>query len=389
MRVLHITNSYGGTAVYTNLYTAIDQNSDTEQWVYVPLNSRNHNRVGNMMIDFRNKGAQIHYATILKSYHSYLYGSKINTIVKDIERTFDMKKVDMIHASTLCLDGAVAYKLSKKYGIPYIVAVRNTDVHTYYDKLFWRKPFFTKVLLKAEKVVFISPKYKENFLIHQVPASKRALAESKMTVIPNGVSKVFLENKNTTKKELGNEFKLIFVAAFYHGKGLVETIQAIDKLRAKGIKVSLNAIGKGLPNRPQDCEYIKKVETLADGKNWIKLQPFKKPQEIIEEMHQSDAFVMVSSPETFGLVYVEALTQRLPIIYAHNEGFDGFYKDGFVGYPALAGSVNSIAEAIENLIKNYGTIAENISILALEKDFEWNNIGMKYLKMYNEIVTRK
>lgn len=33
MRVLHITNSYGGTAVYTNLYTAIDQNSETEQWV--------------------------------------------------------------------------------------------------------------------------------------------------------------------------------------------------------------------------------------------------------------------------------------------------------------------------------------------------------------------
>lgn len=61
MRVLHITNSYGGTAVYTNLYTAIDQNSDTEQWVYVPLNSRNHSRVGNMMIDFRNKGSQIHY----------------------------------------------------------------------------------------------------------------------------------------------------------------------------------------------------------------------------------------------------------------------------------------------------------------------------------------
>lgn len=389
MRVLHITNSYGGTAVYTNLYTAIDQNSDTEQWVYVPLNSRNHSRVGNMMIDFRNKGSQIHYATILKRYHSYLYGAKISTIVKDIERTFDMKQVDLIHASTLCLDGAAAYELNKKYGVPYIVAVRNTDVHTYYDKLFWRKPYFTKILLSAEKVVFISPKYKENFLMHQVPARKRALAEKKMMVIPNGVNKVFLENKNTIKKEFGDEFKLIFVAAFYDGKGLVETIQAIDKLRAKGMKISLNAIGKGLPNRPQDGEYIKKVELLAEGKDWITLQPFKKPQEIIEEMRQSDAFVMVSSPETFGLVYVEALTQRLPIIYAHDEGFDGFYKNGFAGYPAHAGSVVSIAEAIENLIKNYDTIAKNITTLDLDKDFEWNKIGMKYLNMYNEIVTKK
>lgn len=386
MRVLHITNSYGGTAVYTNLYTAIDQNSDTEQWVYVPLNSRNHSRVGNMMIDFRNKDSKIHYATILKRYHSYLYGAKISTIVKDIERTFDMKQVDMIHASTLCLDGAAAYELSKKYGIPYIVAVRNTDVNTYYDKLFWRKPYFTKVLLNAEKVVFISPKYKENFLIHQVPAIKRDLAESKMTVIPNGVNKVFLENKNTAKRKQGNEFKLIFVAAFYEGKGLIETIQAIDKLRAKGMKISLNAIGKGLPNRPQDGEYIKKVETLAEDKDWIKLQPFKKPQEIIEEMRQSDAFVMVSSPETFGLVYVEALTQRLPIIYAQNEGFDGFYPDGFVGYPAEGGNVESIAEKIENLIKNYGHISANVCSLELDKDFEWNNIGNKYINIYKSIA---
>lgn len=389
MKVLHITNSYGGTAVYTNLYTAIDHGSDTEQWVYVPLNSRNHSRVGNMMIDFCNKGSQIHYATILKRYHSYLYGAKISAIVKDIERTFDMKQVDVIHASTLCLDGAAAYELSKKYGIPYVVAVRNTDVHTYYDKLFWRKPYFTKVLLNAEKVVFISPKYKENFLLNQVPVSKRSLAEAKMTVIPNGVNRVFLENKNPVQKKLGEEFKLIFVAAFYDGKGLVETVQAIDKLRAKGMKVSLNAIGKGLPNRPQDGDYIKKVEALAEGKDWIKLQPFKKPLEIIEEMRQSDAFVMVSSPETFGLVYVEALTQGLPIVYACNEGFDGFYEDGFVGYPANAGDVESVVTAIEKVIKENEAIRQNILTLDLDRDFEWNCISMKYLNIYNDILSKR
>ena len=106
MVILHIANSYGGTAVYTNLYTAIDTNMDVEQWIYVPLNSRNHKRVGNMMIDFKNHKSKIVYSTILKPWHRYLYGTKIWTIVRDVEHRFDLSRVDIIHAGSLCLDGA-------------------------------------------------------------------------------------------------------------------------------------------------------------------------------------------------------------------------------------------------------------------------------------------
>lgn len=383
MIILHIANSYGGTSVYTNLYTAIDINADVTQWVYVPLNSRNHNRVGNKMIDFKNEGSKIHYSTLLKPYHKYLYGLKINAIVKDVERTFDMSKVDVIHAGTLCLDGAVAYELSKRYGIPYIVAVRNTD--TVYYKLKWRHSYFTKIMEKASKIVFISPKYKDVYISSRVSESSRKGILEKVMVIPNGVSNVFLENRSTEHKFFDGALNIIFVAAFYKGKGLVETIQAVESLRGKGYMITLNAIGKGLPNRPHDKEYEELVDELAKDKDWVKTQTFKKPEEIIEEMKRANAFVMVSKPETFGLVYVEALSQHLPIIYAQGEGFDGYFQDGFVGFPAVAGNVDSIAEKIEDLINNYDQIAQNVESLGLDKDFEWNNIGKKYISIYNSL----
>ena len=94
---------------------------------------------------------------------------------------------------------------------------------------------------------------------------------------------------------------------------------------------------------------------------------------------------MVSKPETFGLVYVEALSQHLPIIYAQGQGFDGYYQDGYVGYPAEAGNAAAIAEKIESLIKNYATIASNVESLDLDKDFDWSNIGKKYLTIYNTL----
>ena len=85
------------------------------------------------------------------------------------------------------------------------------------------------------------------------------------------------------------------------------------------------------------------------------------------------------------MVYVEALSQHLPIIYAQGQGFDGFFPDGFVGYPAKAGDVDSIAEKIESLIKNYSSISRNVESLDLDKDFEWSNIANKYINLYNNI----
>ena len=99
-------------------------------------------------------------------------------------------------------------------------------------------------------------------------------------------------------------------------------------------------------------------------------------------MRQSDIFVMPSKPETFGLVYVEALSQNLPIVYTKGEGFDGFFPEGEVGYSAISGNVASIAEVIMKVIHNYPIIVNNITRLSLEKDFSWPLIATKYMKLY-------
>lgn len=50
-------------------------------------------------------------------------------------------------------------------------------------------------------------------------------------------------------------------------------------------------------------------------------------KQLREAFSISDIFVMPSKPETFGLVYVEALSQGLPILYAKGEGFDGYFDE--------------------------------------------------------------
>ena len=43
-------------------------------------------------------------------------------------------------------------------------------------------------------------------------------------------------------------------------------------------------------------------------------------------------FVMPSLTETFGIVFIEALSQGLPLIYTKGQGIDGYFPQGFVGY---------------------------------------------------------
>ena len=49
---------------------------------------------------------------------------------------------------------------------------------------------------------------------------------------------------------------------------------------------------------------------------------------LIEFIGENDIFVMPSINETFGLVYAEAMSQGLPVIYTKGQGFDKQFNDG-------------------------------------------------------------
>lgn len=384
LHILHIANSYGGSEVYTNLILALDH-LGVRQTVFVPLNPNNHNRIGNHMVPFSVPGSSIIYSKILKTYHRYFYTAKISKITKEIEKKIDLSRVDLIHAGLFSSDGAVAYELYSQYKIPYIVAVRNTDVNTYYKKLFWKRKYFHTILEKAKNIVFLSPRYKKTFLdnIKNKVNNKTALElVEKSVVIPNGVDPFYLKNRSTKERRINSPIRIIFAGAFNKGKNILEVIYALDILINKGLNINFTIIGNGLKFRKQDSTYTTKIFELALEREWIEVLDYKPKEELRQIFNKSDIFVMPSIPETFGLVYVEALSQGLPIIYAKGQGFDGYYSNIGIGFGVNARDYNDIANKIEQIIDNYDQISSNISKLDLEDDFDWENIAARYFELY-------
>ena len=385
LHILHITNDFGGTEVYKNLYQHLD-NIGIKQTVFVPLNPRVRYRKGNHDFKFKTIGSKIIYSFTQKWYHRYLYNSKIASVVKDLEKYVDLKDISLIHTGTLCMTGAVAYEISKKIKKPFIVAIRNTDINVYFKKMWWKKNYFYSVLTNASSVIFISPQYRKDCFERYFDKNIVNTIDHKTEVIPNGIDSLYIENKKDEPKKLHNPVEIVFAGGFKSNKNLLRLIQAIDILKNKGYNVNLTAIGRSLPNRSVSVSYIGLLDDAAKGKSYINLVDYKEREGLCEAYSRSNIFVMPSIHETFGLSYVEALSQGLPIVYTKGQGFDGFYKEGVVGLSVDPINVEDIARGIESIIDNYQHFAQNVVSLKLSKDFDWSQIAKRYLSLYNTIL---
>lgn len=388
MHILHITNDFGGTEVYRNLYQHLD-NLGIQQTIFVPLNTRVRYRKGNHDFGFKTIGSNIIYSTSQRWYHRYFYKDKISVVSKDLEALVDLKNVSIIHTGTLCMTGAVAFEISKKYDKPYIVSVRNTDINTYFKKMWWKRKYFHQILLSAKNVVFISPQYKKKCFEQYFDPTITLKLEEKTLIIPNGIASHFLINQKKVQKELHNPIRIVYAGSYKNNKNLLRLIKAIDLLRGRKLNVTLTAIGRSLPNRKISKRYIDKINQEVTGKDYISLVDFKEKEGLCIAYNDADLFAMPSILETFGLSYVEALSQGLPIVYTKGQGFDGFYKNGEVGYAVNALDIVDIANGIESVISNYSNLSKNITRLPLSVDFDWNHISARYIDLYKSILNSK
>ncbi len=373
MKCLHICNDFYSSKVHSSLYKELDD-LNVDQVIYNPI--KKGVNLNNNSIILNNKNSSILYSKPLKKYHRVLFRSKISFLKKDILSKKDISDVSCIHATTLFSDGALAYELSVKYDIPFIAAVRATDLTMF---LKYRKDLHRKcnqIINRASKIIFISDNLKEKFLSHPLIKKNKKNIEHKCIVIYNGIDDFWLNNRVVKNDIKPVSAKIVYVGSLISRKNVVNLANAVLELNKKGIKCSLNIIGDGGSDKP------KVIEISNANPNVIKyLGAIKDKQKLALEYSTSHIFCMPSRNETFGLVYIEALSQGLPILYSKNDGIDGIFEIN-IGEKCNSNNLNDIILSLEKLVKNYINYEINeINFSA----FDWREIATKYSKIYNSI----
>lgn len=378
INILHIINGYWGRDLYAFLVSKLAE-KNTQQTVFVPL----RNPADKDKYKINKENVTFLYPFIIKSIiYRLLFCLKIKKIIKYIEANSDVKNYNLSYSHTLFSDGAVSYYLYKKYGIKYITTVRNTDMNIFFKYLIHLSHKGKRVLYNSEKIIFLSEAYKQRLIRKYVPKKKQSEIEKKSVILPNGINNFWFENlnKQIKYKTLNGLFTIVFAGEYSKNKNIHSIILSVLKLIDKGYEIKLKLIGLGYKDNKKYLKYLKKLRNDNDNIEFIK---FQEKEELIKSYRNADIFMMPSFNETFGLVYAEALTQGLPLIYTKNEGFDKNFDEGFVGYSVNPNSVNNIVSKLESLILNYNKIQGNCANASL--NFKWENISEKLWNLIKEI----
>lgn len=374
MEVLHINRNYLTSPLHQVMLEHLDRTS-AQNTVFAPTED--------LTLSVIKPNSNVIARECFTKTDRFFYKKKQKKIRTSLLKSLEVSNFDLIHAYTLFTDGNCAMELSHEYKIPYIVTIRNTDVNDFFRKIPWLRMRGINIMKNASRVIFLSPTYREQVFDLYIPKKERAELYNKTEIIPNGIDDYWLQNQDLVTihhrmSRINNKkLRVIYAGRIDRNKNILSTVEALKLLYDEGWEVEFTIVGKIAD------EKIFQQITRTSFVHYVPAQP---KDQLKKLYHQNDIFVMPSYTETFGLVYAEAMSQGLPVVYSQGQGFDGQFKEGTVGYHADSNDVLDIKKAIKRIIKEYESISQRCPDLA--QRFNWTKIVGKYEEIYNQVLSK-
>lgn len=163
-----------------------------------------------------------------------------------------------------------------------------------------------------------------------------------MFLCHSGIPEKYFEPVN--KNFVNGVKRFVFVGSLFELKNVDITLQALKKVM-EGKDYMFDIVGDGAEY--DNLQHL--VEELG-MKEHVVFHGRLKRDDAQNIIRNSDCFVMVSSREAFGLVYVEAMAKGCIVIGTEGQGIDGIVKHGENGFLCKARDVEGLAGVIKQIV---------------------------------------
>ncbi len=287
-------------------------------------------------------------------------------------------KPDLIHVFHTAFLPHIARNLANFYKIPFIITTHGSDLYYFKEDNRW-KSLMHAASQKASFITgnsdFTNDWYLRLFGQEFAP---------KMKMIPAGIDNNIDFTKDVSYIDKKYKFKhdkmVLFTGRLTEHKGVEYLIMAAEKIKAEIV-----IIGDG-PER----EYLEKLVKEKKLDNVHILGYFSARKEEINDYYlRADVYVAPSVwKEPLGLVLLEAMVHKTPVIVTQSGGVTTIVQNGYNGFLVYAKRADMIAKNVNTLLDNdilRKKMGEN-AYKSVVKDFQWDKIAGKFMDVYQRAI---
>jgi len=299
---------------------------------------------------------------LLKPFYYFKYFRKGTELGKSLA------DVSIIHAHGSILSGTIAWLLSRKLKIPFVIT-EHVGPFSVVTGNSWKYKWTKFIIQKASAVLCVSEHSKNEII-------KAGIKIKKAYITYNPVNtELFIPLPE-------KENNILFVGRLDNFKGALRTVKAFHSVYKKYPGWKLVIVGEG-----EDLNPIRQfLEKDSSYEKTVVLKGNLNRQDLAKEMAQSKFLVFPSLHETFGLVAAEALSCGTPVIAANVTGPSEFVhsENGCVVDPL---DEKQISLAIEKMITDHSQFnSEQIRNEVISR-FGYDSFGGKLRDIYSATIS--
>jgi len=233
--------------------------------------------------------------------------------------------------------------LAGRFHVPLISAVHYGDL-LYSGKMLGKKRL-ARIFREAAGIACRSAPVEKEFLALYPDLEKRCFLAYSGIDAGLAAGEAFATDKLSAWKGVNDaKIEIISVCSLLKLKNIDINLRALSRLPGD-ISWHYTIIGDG-PERP-GLESLAGTLGILDKVRFLGLKP---REQALAEMGKAHIFLLVSAPETFGLVYLEALAKGCLVIGAVGYGIDGVIADGKNGFLCRPRDEGHLLATLEKII---------------------------------------
>jgi len=311
-----------------------------------------------------------------------------------LREVIDKYNIDIVEAPNLSGEGFI-YSFHKK--TPLV-----TRLHTHYSEvvnfLGWNKSldrslscWFENIAVLRSDLIICSTK------AHAESASREiGLNSKKIKIIPLGVSIPEISEE----RQKNSSPVVLFVGRLEKRKGIHILIKAIPYILKEVPNTTFFIIGRDSFIKDEEVSFFGSKEHSykeqlvkmlpAKCKDKVQFLGYVSSEELDRYYRMCDLFVAPSLYESFGFIYIEAMSYAKPVIGCSVGGIPEVIKDGETGILVPPVDIQMLADAVIGLLKDtnrarkIGNLARTYVKEHFSRDIMVRNTIDAYLEIYNQ-----